>query len=186
MPAQSGAPFDIPAFSAFARPGEEVRKASEKMLSLWAGAFSPLWVPFFAAASFGIGTWALMQALQRQQELLKDMPVNGLWQATERMSEALLGTVDTTPVAAAKAASKAMDVMSKSEAAVIEATTNVMNQTIGLATKTIESATQAAAKEVSTVSKLSSPEPARDASPVVPIPTLAPKPASRRRPARKA
>ncbi|MFT4090503.1 MAG: hypothetical protein QM645_07210 [Asticcacaulis sp.] len=41
----------------------EIQEASEKFTHFWIGAFSPLWVPFFAATSVGLGSWALTSAL---------------------------------------------------------------------------------------------------------------------------
>jgi hypothetical protein len=53
---------------------EEVKAASEKVVNFWVGALSPMWVPFWAASSFGLGAWAMTQSLTRNEGLLKDMP----------------------------------------------------------------------------------------------------------------
>jgi len=78
---------------------QELKAASESMMNFWVGAATPLWIPFLAATSFGIGTWALTQAVQRQQALFKDMPLGdalgGYWLATERAAEALAVTRET-------------------------------------------------------------------------------------------
>lgn len=42
---------------------EDIKEAAEKLTHFWIGAFSPLWVPFFAATSVGLGSWALSSAL---------------------------------------------------------------------------------------------------------------------------
>jgi len=41
----------------------DFRETSEKLTHFWLGAVSPLWVPFFAATGFGLGSWAVAQAL---------------------------------------------------------------------------------------------------------------------------
>ncbi|WAC48147.1 hypothetical protein OVA03_15845 [Asticcacaulis sp. SL142] len=43
--------------------GKAVQQASERMANFWMGALSPMWVPFFAATSFGISAWSMTQAL---------------------------------------------------------------------------------------------------------------------------
>jgi hypothetical protein len=184
----SSAPFDVPVPSAFTHTPEDLRQVSQKMLTVWAGAVSPLWMPFFAATSFGIGTWAMIQAMQRNQDLFKDMPLNGFWQASEKMSEAFLGKADTSPVAVATAASHTLDMLSGSRTAVAEAATSVMNETIGMATKTIENVTQAVSADVrSSAAKAAAIKvPKVEVSSVAVTPDPLPKPASRRRPARKA
>lgn len=57
---------------------EDIKEVSEKLTHFWIGAFSPLWVPFFAATSFGLGSWALSSALapvrSRNNEAYGDLP----------------------------------------------------------------------------------------------------------------
>ncbi|WKL57449.1 hypothetical protein Q1W73_00235 [Asticcacaulis sp. ZE23SCel15] len=43
--------------------GKAVQQASERMANFWMGALSPMWVPFWAATSFGISAWSVTQAL---------------------------------------------------------------------------------------------------------------------------
>lgn len=64
-----------PLAGAFAS-SEDFREASEKFSYLWIGAFSPLWAPFFAATSFGLGGWALLNALSagRQNSAFGALP----------------------------------------------------------------------------------------------------------------
>ncbi|ESQ73931.1 hypothetical protein ABAC402_16920 [Asticcacaulis sp. AC402] len=52
----------------------EIKQASEKAVHLWVGAMSPMWVPFWAATSFGIGAWTVVQSLSRSGGLFKDLP----------------------------------------------------------------------------------------------------------------
>jgi len=44
---------------------DDIRELAERNLHLWVGASSPLWAPFWTAASFGIGLWSLGQAMAR-------------------------------------------------------------------------------------------------------------------------
>jgi hypothetical protein len=109
---------------------EEVKAASEKVVNFWVGALSPMWVPFWAASSFGLGAWAMTQSLTRNEGLLKDMPQMtdlagkwpgfGVWGASAAAAESMVRatedqvrtTVDkTTDVAktSVKAASEAVE-----------------------------------------------------------------------------
>jgi hypothetical protein len=44
---------------------DDIRDLTERNLHLWIGASSPLWAPFWTAASFGVGLWSLGQAMAR-------------------------------------------------------------------------------------------------------------------------
>ncbi|MBP2160711.1 MULTISPECIES: hypothetical protein [Asticcacaulis] len=44
---------------------DDIRELAERNLHLWVGASSPLWAPFWTAASFGVGLWSLGQAMAR-------------------------------------------------------------------------------------------------------------------------
>jgi hypothetical protein len=52
---------------------DDVKKASERMMNLWMGAMSPLWAPFWAASSFGVGMWALARNVKPAESLMDDM-----------------------------------------------------------------------------------------------------------------
>ncbi|HWU51007.1 MAG TPA: hypothetical protein VN042_14075 [Asticcacaulis sp.] len=52
---------------------DDVKKASERMVNLWMGAMSPLWAPFWAASSFGVGMWALARNVKPAESLMDDM-----------------------------------------------------------------------------------------------------------------
>ncbi len=79
---------------------EEVKAASEKVVNFWVGALSPMWVPFWAASSFGLGAWAMTQSLSRNEGLLKDMPQMtdmagkwpgfGVWGASTAAAESMV------------------------------------------------------------------------------------------------
>lgn len=43
--------------------GKAVQQASERVTNFWMGALSPMWVPFWAATSFGISAWSVAQAM---------------------------------------------------------------------------------------------------------------------------
>lgn len=58
---------------------EDVRKASERMMNLWLGAMSPLWAPFWAASSFGVGVWAVSHNLKPAEGLLTELPAADGW-----------------------------------------------------------------------------------------------------------
>lgn len=74
--------IDSPTYS-LATP-DDVKQASQKALNIWVGALSPMWVPFWAATSFGLGAWALTQSLGKVQGLakaegLRDLPLANQW-----------------------------------------------------------------------------------------------------------
>ncbi len=54
---------DAPRIS-FATP-EDVKAVSAQTLNIWTGALSPLWLPFWAAATVGVGIWTFGQAVKR-------------------------------------------------------------------------------------------------------------------------
>lgn len=56
---------------------EEMKSATERLTNFWIGACSPMWVPFFAATSFGVSAWMLTGAAARGatgSDLYKDLP----------------------------------------------------------------------------------------------------------------
>ncbi len=67
---------ESPTYS-FATP-DDVKQLSQKALNIWVGAMSPLWAPFWAASSFGLGVWALTQSLTKA-EGLRDLPLASQW-----------------------------------------------------------------------------------------------------------
>ncbi|MDC7677437.1 hypothetical protein [Asticcacaulis machinosus] len=59
--------------------GKAVQQASERMANFWMGALSPMWVPFWAATSFGISAWSVGQAMSAAKAVGPDgalKPVN--------------------------------------------------------------------------------------------------------------
>jgi hypothetical protein len=86
---------------------EEVKAASEKVVNFWVGALSPMWVPFWAASSFGLSAWAVTQNLSKTEGLLKDMPqmadmagkwpgFTGVWGAAAAKAEAAVNAAEDT------------------------------------------------------------------------------------------
>jgi len=99
---------------------EEVKAASEKVVNFWVGALSPMWVPFWAASSFGLGAWAMTQSLSKSEGLLKDMPqmadlaskwpgFNSVWAAARTEVAETAEPVTESVVGAAKATAKAAE-----------------------------------------------------------------------------
>jgi hypothetical protein len=58
---------------------ERLRESSQRFVNFWVGALSPAWAPFFAASSFGLGAWALTQALGKSEGLFGDLPLATKW-----------------------------------------------------------------------------------------------------------
>ncbi|MGA9659197.1 MAG: hypothetical protein WBQ60_08890 [Asticcacaulis sp.] len=109
--------FQTPKFPPIATP-EEVKAASEKVMNFWVGALSPMWVPFWAASSFGLSAWAATQSLAKGEGLMKDMPMAGKWpgfdgvwgktmspaEAEEAVEEAVAPVAEATEAAEADVA----------------------------------------------------------------------------------
>ena len=133
---------------------EEVKAASEKVVNFWVGALSPMWVPFWAASSFGLGAWAMTQSLSKSDGLLKDMPQMtdlagkwpgfGVWGASAAAAE---------PVA--KAAEKEVTAMA--------------DETVDVAKTTVKAAAEAVEKVADTFVEVA-PEPEVVFDPVIEAP----------------
>ena len=111
---------------------EEVKAASEKVVNFWVGALSPMWVPFWAASSFGLGAWAMTQSLGKGEGLLKDMPQMtdlagkwpgfGVWGASTAAAEtAVKASVDTAADMAKTTVKAAEEAVEKMADMVVEA-----------------------------------------------------------------
>ncbi len=83
---------------------DEARQSWEKAANLWVGASLPLWAPFFAAASVGIGAWAVVRTWQRGEDLARQLPLAGGWLKSDLLPESVAETVDTTVALATEAA----------------------------------------------------------------------------------
>lgn len=63
-------PFSLPT-------SEEMKNTTERLTHFWIGACSPMWVPFFAATSFGVSAWMLSGVPARRMsgsDIYKDLP----------------------------------------------------------------------------------------------------------------
>ncbi|MFT4075846.1 MAG: hypothetical protein QM647_09975 [Asticcacaulis sp.] len=143
--------YPTPKFPAFSTP-EEVKAASEKVVNFWVGALSPMWVPFWAASSFGLSAWAMTQSLSKSEGLLKDVPqmgdlakwpgfgttgFGGVWGAAEKVA----GAVEP-------AAEKAASVVKSSARAAPKTAKAVAEKAVDTATDTAKTAVKAASKTV--------------------------------------
>ncbi|WP_349321654.1 hypothetical protein [Asticcacaulis sp. MM231] len=106
--------FQTPKFPPVATP-EEMKAASEKVMNFWVGALSPMWVPFWAASSFGLSAWAMTQNLAKSEGLLKDMPLagrwpgfNGVWGAAANLQDEAVKTAEAVTEPVVEAAKEAV------------------------------------------------------------------------------
>ncbi|MDI7774988.1 hypothetical protein [Asticcacaulis sp. EMRT-3] len=58
---------------------EDMQKASEKAMNFWVGALSPMWVPFWAASSFGLSAWAMTRNMKPAESLMSEIPAGAKW-----------------------------------------------------------------------------------------------------------
>ncbi|WP_155913755.1 hypothetical protein [Asticcacaulis sp. AC466] len=113
---------------------EEMKAASEKVMNFWVGALSPMWVPFWAASSFGLSAWAMTQSLGKSEGLLKEIPemakmapkwpgFMGVWGALtpSQLAEKSVDAADTIADAVASTAKAAEKVVDEASGAVVQA-----------------------------------------------------------------
>ncbi|UDF02611.1 hypothetical protein [Asticcacaulis sp. AND118] len=116
---------DLPPFSL--PTSEEMKSATERLTNFWIGACSPMWVPFFAATSFGVSAWMLTGAAARGatgNDLYKDLPkgfvdMMSLRQSWYKASEEAAHVIEDVNEVVRDAAAAAIE----AESAVIEALT---------------------------------------------------------------
>ncbi len=133
--------IDSPKFS-LATP-EDIKQASEKVLHFWVGAMSPMWVPFWAASSFGLSAWALTQSLTKA-EGLRDLPLASQWPGfSGTWAKEALKVVEEDVVAPAEA----------TVAVVEDAVEEVAEKTVATAEEVSETVTEAAAPVVEDTTK---------------------------------
>lgn len=113
--------FQTPKFPPVATP-EEMKAASEKVMNFWVGALSPMWVPFWAASSFGLSAWAMTQNLAKSEGLLKDMPLagrwpgfNGVWGAAANLQDEAVKTAEAVTEPAKEAVAEAVQAVPEPE-----------------------------------------------------------------------
>ncbi len=159
---------------------EEVKAASEKVMNFWVGALSPMWVPFWAASSFGLGAWAMTQNLSKSEGLLKDMPqmadmagkwpgFNGIWGAAAARTEARVEEAVKTVEPVASAAKSAVETAPKTAGAVADKAIDTVSDAAKTTAKTAETVVEKAAGTVVETVK-AAPEPKVVFDPVIEAP----------------
>jgi hypothetical protein len=111
---------------------EDLRGLSQKSLHIWVGAVSPLWAPFWVAASFGMGVWALGQGAARTLGGTlydKDLLLAAKWPGFQGLPKPVNSM-------AADLADTSADILKDAAAA----TTETVEKTQGLAADAIETA----------------------------------------------
>ena len=164
---------------------EEVKAASEKVMNFWVGALSPMWVPFWAASSFGLSAWAMTQNLSKSEGLLKDMPqmadlagkwpgfgsagFNGLWGAAVARTEAATQDVTDTAEPVVSAAKSAVETAPKTAQSVADKAVDNVSDTAATATKAAGDTVEKAAGTVVEAVE-AAPEPKVAFDPVIEAP----------------
>lgn len=101
----------------FAAP-EAFQEAAQKAVNFWVGAASPLWAPFWAAASVGVGVWTVSQGFTRTLGGTlydRDLPLVVKWPgfmappAPERLTEATVEALEAPVELAEQAASPVVE-----------------------------------------------------------------------------
>ncbi len=114
---------------------DETRQASEKALNLWVGASLPLWAPFFAAASAGIGAWAMVRTWQRGEAFVREMPLSAGWLKSDLLPE---GVADMAAEAPVVAAAEVAETVAETTAPVADAVTEATAPVVETAAEAIE------------------------------------------------
>ena len=140
---------------------EDVKAVTAQALNIWTGALSPLWLPFWAATTVGVGIWTFGQALKRtlggltvetDTALLTKWPGFALpLQAAKAIEETAAPAVaeavavaEEAPKAAVKTAKKATEAVAEAIAPV-EAVEPVAAETVE---KVADAVTETAAESV--------------------------------------
>lgn len=152
---------------------EDIRDLSQKSLHLWVGATSPLWAPFWAAASFGVGAWALGQGAAKVLGGTlydKDLPLALKWPGfavLPKHVEALSPIVEKVTDEVATTAEQAVD----ATAAVATEAVETVAETV----ETVAAAQTETASKVEAVAEIPVPEVPVADIPVAEIPVVATK-----------
>ncbi len=146
-----------PQFPPFSQTPESLKSASQQALNIWVGAMSPLWAPFWAATSFGLGAWMVSQSLTRTEDMMKGMPLNSKWPS-------LWGLQAT----AAQAMDKAVEDVVEKAMPVMKAATSVVAEEVEAVVAAVEGTTRdGAPAKVETVIDPVIEAPVKIAKPVV-------------------
>ncbi len=146
---------DLPPFSL--PTSEEMKSATERLTHFWIGACSPMWVPFFAATSFGVSAWMLSGATARRagSDLYKDLPkgfvdMMSLRQTWYKASEDAAHVLEEVNEAVREAAVAPVMAAIEVEDAVVDAFTELSEATGSEAALVAESSPELAAEAVET------------------------------------
>ncbi len=138
---------------------QDIQDLSQKSLHLWVGATSPLWAPFWATASFGVGLWALGQGAARTLGGTlydKDLPLALKWPGFEALPKSVEALDASLAGAAAVDGAAAHDGVEKAGAVEkVEAVTDAIETATGAAAEiapgpALVEETQIAAAEAAT------------------------------------
>jgi hypothetical protein len=142
---------------------DDIRDLTERNLHLWIGASSPLWAPFWTAASFGVGLWSLGQAMARTMgDTIYDRDVSLAlkWPGFEALPKPVESPVDEGKPAAdivektagstAEAVRTAATVAAETSETMTEAAEAVIEPVV---TEPLETAQTAAVEAVETVTE---------------------------------
>lgn len=175
---------DLPPFSL--PTSEEMKSATERLTHFWIGACSPMWVPFFAATSFGVSAWMLSGVPARRVgggDLYKDLPkgfvdmmsLRQTWfKASEEAAHVLEEVSDAVREAAVAPVMAAIEV----EDAVVDAFTE-LSEPVEIEPLPVSEFTAAPAPEMDTVEAMETeivpaPFDAEAAEDVLPEPVVEP------------
>ncbi|WP_298330040.1 hypothetical protein [Asticcacaulis sp.] len=169
---------DLPPFSL--PTSEEMKSATERLTHFWIGACSPMWVPFFAATSFGVSAWMLSGATARRagSDLYKDLPkgfvdMMSLRQTWYKASEDAAHVLEEVNEAVREAAVAPVMAAIEVEDAVVDAFTELSEATASEAALVAESSPELAAEAVETEIASATSE-AEAADDVLPEPVVEP------------
>jgi len=131
---------------------DDVKTVTTQTLNIWAGALSPLWLPFWAASSAGIGLWGLSQAVKRGFGNLPDAGDTVLaakWPGfaltlPAPAAKAVEDVVVEAPKAAAKTVKKAVETIAE----VVEDAPEVLTEAANTAIAVSEDTAQAVRDEI--------------------------------------
>lgn len=154
-----------PKFPALSTP-EHIKAASEKVVNFWVGALSPMWVPFWAASSFGLSAWAMTQSLNKSEGLLKDVPqmgdlakwpgfgttgFGGVWGAAEKVADVVEPVAEKAASAVKSTARAAPKAAKAATAKVLDTATDTAKTAVKATAKTVAATTTAVTEAVETV-----------------------------------
>lgn len=166
---------------------DDVKKASERMMNLWMGAMSPLWAPFWAASSFGVGMWALARNVKPAEGLMDDMKSDA-WLGLFKSWGLEAGELHEKAVEAVEQASHEAPDVAEAVAATQETVSESMAEAADVAAEAAQSLSEAApeiAKSASVVTE-DAPAPVEALTEAVSEPVVKPAPSAQPKPIARA